>query len=986
MTDVAPEEHVLSPPRQRRLETVSLRLRIWLNVLFGLWALLGLNSAYLGSVTLLEWCSRQWGAGLTYQNYFSLWMFLLHIGLGLLLLVPFLGFAIPHLRRGRTSPNRRAVQMGYSLFGCGCAVAVTGLLLIRIGPIELKQPTVRQLVYWLHVVAPLIAIWLYALHRLAGPRIRWRTGLAYAGVMLLSAVGGLGWHAWDPRSADAPGPEAGADYFRPSLARTATGKFIPASSLMTDEYCQKCHTDAYAGWFHSAHHFSSFNNPMYLASVRETRAKALQRDGTVQASRWCAGCHDPVPFFSGAFDRPDFDDIHDPTSQAGITCTVCHAITEIHSTRGNADFTIEEPMYYPFALSSSSWLRGLSDQLVKARPALHRQTLLKPLHRTSEFCSACHKVHLPGELTHYKDFLRGQNHYDSFALSGVSGRGARSNYYGMQAIENCAGCHMPAQPSSDFGAKVFGTAQQLSIHNHLFLGANTALPFLRGDDEIVQAHQKFLQDCVRVDLYGLKPGGTLTDPLIAPLRPEVPALVPGRSYLLETVIRTVKLGHHFSQGTVDSNEIWVEVTASSGGKPLAASGTVDAGGVVDPEAYFVRNYVVDRDGQRIARRNPQDIYATLYDHQIPPGSAQVVHYRLDLPVDLTAPVQVTVKVQYRKFDSEYLDFVVRSLKPGDHPIPGLVAGQPAVNRLPITTMATDTVIFPVAGVAESVPEQSYPIKIDHIYMRRNDYGLALLRQAEALGQPAAAMGELRQAEAVFRELDEKFGYIDVRLNLARVLLAEGRLEEAAAAVKRASDVSKPMFFTDPVYAPWAVNWISGQIHLQSGRIDDAITAFEAIVSDRNAPMAARGFDFSRDDVVLNELGLAWLEKAKQQSGDEQRRSLEQARSWFQKSLTRDTEQALVHYNLGLIGQWLGEAESAAEHFRLHQRYKSDDQARAQAVSQARLRDPIAARAAEPVAIYALRPVDATTGATLSETAGATNEAAEADSASDGVGP
>ncbi len=51
-------------------------------------------------------------------------------------------------------------------------------------------------------------------------------------------------------------------------------------------------------------HFSSFNNPAYLYALRETRKVVQERDGTVQASRWCAGCHDPVPFFSGAFDQP----------------------------------------------------------------------------------------------------------------------------------------------------------------------------------------------------------------------------------------------------------------------------------------------------------------------------------------------------------------------------------------------------------------------------------------------------------------------------------------------------------------------------------------------------------------------------------------------------------------------------------------------------------------------------------------------------------
>ncbi|MDX1970884.1 MAG: multiheme c-type cytochrome [Planctomycetaceae bacterium] len=938
-----------------RAETVTPRLRLWLNLLFVVAAVLGLNSAYLASVTALEWYSRQWGGGLIYETYFSLWMFLLHTALGLLLVIPFLVFAIPHLIRGRTSRNRRAVRVGYALFAAGCVVLLTGILLIRAGGVELKEPLARSLVYWLHVTAPLAAIWLYGLHRLVGPRIRWRTGLAYGGLLALASAGGAGLHAWDPRDPDQPGPTSGEAYFQRSLARTATGKFIPAKSLATDEYCQKCHRDAYAGWFHSAHHFSSFNNPMYLASVRETRAHALKRDGTVQASRWCAGCHDPVPFFSGAFDRPDFDDVRDPTAHAGITCTVCHAITHIHGTRGNAEYTIEEPLHYPFAFSDSPVLRGLSEQLIKARPALHKQTFLKPHHQTSEFCATCHKVHLPGELTGYKEFLRGQNHFDSFDLSGVSGHGARSNYYGMRARENCGACHMPAQPSSDFGAKIFGEERRLSIHNHLFLGANTALPYLRGEDDIVAAHQQFLRGSVRVDVFGLKDGGTLDGPLFAPLRPELPTVVPGRSYLLETVIRTLTLGHHFSQGTVDSNEIWVEVTASSGDRILATSGAMDDEGVVDPGAYFIRNHVIDREGNRIDRRNPQDIYATLYDHQIPPGAAQVVHYRLDLPEDLSAPVKIVVKLHYRKFDAAYMSFVARTAKPGDPPIRDVTRGGFYRNTLPVTTMAEDTVIFPVAGAVGTVPAQTYPIKIDHIYMRRNDYGLGLLRQAENLGQPAAAMAELRQAEEIFLELDQKFGYIDVRLNLARVYLAEGRLAEATAAVAKAVDVAKPMFFTEPVYAPWAVNWISGQIHFQTGRLDEAIRAFEAIRNDRNAEMVRRGFDFSRDDQVLNELGLAYFERAKSRQDAARTDDLRNARDCFEQILQRDAEHSAAHYNLMLLAALLADPVAAAKHRMLFQRYKVDDNARERAASLARMKDPWAARAAEPVAIYPLSP-------------------------------
>src|SRR6185436_2623987 len=132
---------------------------------------------------------------------------------------------------------------------------------------------------------------------------------------------------------------------------------------------------------------------------------------------------------------------------AGITCTVCHAITNVNSTRGNAHYTIEEPIHYPFAFSKNPLLQFVNNQMIKAKPAFHKQTFLKDFHRTAEFCSTCHKVSLPKELNNYKEFLRGQNHYDSYLLSGVSGHGARSFYYPDKAKSNCAECHMPLQAS-----------------------------------------------------------------------------------------------------------------------------------------------------------------------------------------------------------------------------------------------------------------------------------------------------------------------------------------------------------------------------------------------------------------------------------------------------------------------------------------------------------------------------------------------------------
>jgi hypothetical protein len=917
-----------------------------LYAVFAVTAVTGANSVYLASITVLEWLGRQQGTAVSYQDHFYLGMFALHVALGLLLIVPFLLFGVGHILAARGRRNRRAGRIGYALFGICLALLLSGVLLVRLeGVIDLKHPTARAVAYWTHVTCPLAVLWLYWLHRRAGPRIRWPVAGVVAGLTAIVVAAMVLWQTHDPRTWHAREPAEGPDYFQPSRVKTADGNLIPARSMMMDEYCRRCHPDAYEGWFHSAHHFASFNNAPYRATVRETRRVALERDGDVKAVRFCAGCHDVVPFLSGAFDQREFDDIGDPTAQAGITCTVCHAITHINSTVGNGDYTIEEPLHYPFAYSDNPILQYINHQLVRAKPAFHKQTFLKPLHKSAEFCAACHKVHLPGELTHYKEFLRGQNHYDSYLLSGVSGHGARSFYYPRQAETNCNGCHMPLQASNDFGAKPLDGSGQLQIHNHLFPAANTALAYLRGEDQIVAAHQEFLQGVLRVDWFGVKPGGSIDDPLLAPLRPEVPTLQPGSKILLEAVIRTLTVGHLFTEGTSDSNEVWLEVTATSAERLLGHSGLRDEWGGVDRGAHFVNTFMLDREGHRVNRRNAQDIFVPLYNHQIPPGAAQVVHYALDLPPDLQTPVTVDVKLQYRKFDREYMQWVVAQSQPGDPPIRDVEPGQPYVNTLPITTLAADRIVFPVAfpvvGAAAAVvnPEREIPA-----WQRWNDYGIGLLLEGRASG----GKGELRQAAEVFAKVEE-FQQYHGPLNLARVYFAEGRLDEAVSAANRAAAYAD---------APaWTISWLSGLINKQQGHLDNAIANFRSVLKDRSPEIIARQFDFSRDYEVINELGLTLFERGKQFRGESRRAEREQwfreAAAEFERTLQLDSENVTAHYNLALLHAQRGDEAKAAEHQRLHARYKPDDNARDRALAAARRRYPAANRAAEPLVIYPL---------------------------------
>jgi len=60
---------------------------------------------------------------------------------------------------------------------------------------------------------------------------------------------------------------------------------------------------------------------------------------------------------------------------------------------------------------------------------------------------------------------------------------------------------------------------------------------------------------------------------------------------------------------------------SSGQRVLGRSGGIDAakGNEVDRWAHYINVFMLDKDGNRINRRNPQDIFTPLYNHQIPPA-------------------------------------------------------------------------------------------------------------------------------------------------------------------------------------------------------------------------------------------------------------------------------------------------------------------------------------------------------------------------------
>jgi len=728
-----------------------------------------------------------------------------------------------------------------------------------------------------------------------------------------------------------------ASPFFPSSAKTNVGGIIPSNFFMDSERCGECHKDIYAQWKSSMHHFASFNNQFYRKSI-----EYMQSVVGTQPSKWCAGCHDHAVFFNGRFEKPMVQQVDTAEAKAGLACTSCHAITHVASSMGNGDFTIEYPPLHQFLSSRNAFIRRMDSFLTYLNPEPHRRTFMKPFMRADspEFCASCHKVHLDVPVNQYRWF-RGFNEYDNWQASGVSGQGARSFYYPPKA-STCVDCHMARIPSSDPGAHADGM-----IHSHRFAAANTAVPFVNHDTEQLNSTLAFLQSgFISVDIFSVAPvdehaEGTRmirragdapqvntsfavgeeaeqTGPVVlrdvgriaAPIDKAAPPVPAGSTVRVDVVVRTRTIGHFFPGGTVDAFDVWLELQGKDAdGRVVFWSGQVkDNGkGPVEEGAHFYRSYQLDGSGNAINKRNAFQTRSVLYVRLIPPGAADVAHYRVTIPKDARGPVTLTAKLNYRKFSHYYTQFAFAGQpKPGQDPslvgpdhdsrefsfdaknIPANVSSQITgeIPDIPIVTLAQATTTLSV-GPAGSKPSWT-PVVQKADRERWNDWGIGLLLQ-----------GDLKGAEFAFTQVTKaEPGYADGWLNVARALIQEGETDAAkpfiAESLKRNPALARTYFF-------------KALVEKADGDYPAALNSLERATAQ-----------YPRDRVALNQMArILFLQR-------EYRKALD--------VLARvdkiDPEDVQMHYTSMLAQRGLGNTDAAAREQQLFMRFKAEEAAQA----------------------------------------------------------
>ena len=853
-----------------------------------------------------------------------------HVLVGILILVPVTWFVIWHMKRALAMHNPRAIWTGVVVTFAAFALLFTGLFIFRrANSVENRWAFLSHQV--LAVIAPVgYVVHRWLAHHKPPKRWAWIGGGAVVGVFGISLVVHVATHPPVPAAPPDFMPQftttvdpfkdkfpsygtAGADpstAFFPANTRSITGGFLREGLLTNNdlgtkdlleaeikehgfavnarigsETCARCHADIVEQWSRSAHRYASFNNPFYRASVEAIR----KEDDGKKRSQWCAGCHDPAIMMAGNMTKDIVPTI--PESQAGLTCLACHLMDSVHGVGGNGNYRIadEQPEPYLFASSKGGIGAEIHDALVKSKPDAHKRDMLKPVFRTSEYCGTCHKVSLDVPVNRYR-WLRGQNEYDNHQDSGVTKNNARTFYLPADA-KDCRDCHMPLVPATRGDV----SAKKGLVRSHLFLGPNTALPYVRGDHETIAEQEAFLKDKkLRVDVFAIRrDDGSLVE---APDLREVP-LVAGETVEVQVVVRNLGVGHTFPGGTLDSNESWIEFTAGWwGSETLDAppkadgprnSGVLFASGLVDPntrvvdrDAHFYRALFVDEQSHEADRRNPQDFRATAHAKVIGPGSADVVRYRITVPPELAGKFLWTkAVVKWRKFTRHYTEFAWTNTMQG-RPIPDL----------PITDIASGGARFPVtAGPLPPLADiPASKIGEGTTWQRWNDWGIGCLLQDDTIGAERA-FGVLR---------DKQPDRVDGWRNLARTKLGpvSGDVEGAIALLQEAEKRGEGNAQT----AYWF-----GVAREKTGQYEDAIAAFEKARET-----------FPKDRTIHRELGLIRFRQGK----------FAEALPDFLQVLAIDPEDRIAHYHRMLIYRALGDDKAAAEAEKAFTKYSIDESA------------------------------------------------------------
>ena len=375
-----------------------------------------------------------------------------------------------------------------------------------------------------------------------------------------------------------------------------------------------------------------------------------------------------MALFSGALtkDAPNQQAPFTRLDQEGVTCTVCHSITEARLD-GTGSYTIRRPALLAKA-DGSPIFGNFTDQQILADVPGHKRAVMRPLLRQPEFCATCHKVDAPPSLHGYNK-VRRLSTYDEWQQSGASHESILP-YYRRDARADCRACHMPRiESTNDLAAKTG------MIASHRWLGANTVAPLFYGQQKQAALIETFLKkDQLSVDIFAIR--NESTGELMMPLpKPESPTpglgaqtsqsvtlnLLRGAEVTVEVVVANRNIAHSFPPQVRDLYECWVEFEAIDGtGRTIFHSGFIKPDGMLDERAHVYRQILLDEAGRPITRHQLWLTDIKAYDNSVQAGRSDLVRFRFRAPDANSEQDRITLRarVNYRRVNQDYATYVL----------------------------------------------------------------------------------------------------------------------------------------------------------------------------------------------------------------------------------------------------------------------------------------------------------------------------------------
>ncbi len=678
----------------------------------------------------------------------------------------------------------------------------------------------------------------------------------FSGVLLTAALA-CAWMAWRTRAAlavDDPTaqrtiysrsvaqryrlPFAAGRPFLPSNATTDTGEFIDPKSFATAKYCGHCHQQAYAEWRQTVH-ANSFRNPWYVKNVN-----LLINERGIEYTRHCEGCHNPIALVSGALTKGS--PIDRKFDADAITCSVCHSIQKVN-TRGTGSYVMGVPAVMVDADGKPVY-GEVSDKEILAHLDRHSKAVMQDFYRTSEFCGVCHKAALPKELNHYK-WQRAIFLYDEWQQASFSKQNPLP-FYVKDQVSTCQTCHMPRESLTlpDYGA------EDGKIASHRWLGANTLLYKYYGYDEQLAKTIEFLKKgpqnigVLNVDLFAIERNG---DKLIAPLGSEPFDIAPGDVLTVSVVIQNKGAGHNLVPEQRDFYECWVQFEAKdAAGHTLMNSGALEPDGSLDPTAHSFTNRLVNVRGTLNDLHQVWDTRVIAYNNTIASGRSQIVRYRFKVPEDAAGPITITARVNYRRFNQHFIDFVMGKRY-----------------EMPVVEMTGRTRTLALGSNPATPPDPADNPQ----WMRWNNYGIGLL-DAQQYAESARAFEHVVQLRP---------DYADAYTDVAIADFSWQRYDSSRVNLGKALQLAP--------HNARALYYLALVDRIQ-GRPDAAIADLLEVITQ---------FPRSRD--AHRELGFSFYQQHK----------YDEARAEYETVQSIDPDDLSAHYILSIVYRRLGMKEQAA---------------------------------------------------------------------------